>query len=42
MNKQQHLTFKRWAYLYKKLQQEQISEKENKKIIKRLTYFGVI
>lgn len=42
MNKQQHLTFKRWAYLYKKLQQEQISERENKKIIKRLTYFGVI
>lgn len=42
MNKQQHLTFKRWAYLYKKLQQEQISEKENKKIIRRLTYFGVI
>ena len=42
MNKQQHLTFKRWAYLYKKLQQEQISERENKKIIKRLTFFGVI
>ena len=42
MNKQQHLTFKRWCYLYNKLQQDKFSEKENKKIIRRLTYFGVI